>query len=59
SLLRRSGDDEEMLMLLSFLTQTDCRGVSARHRTEYVDYYLSLRDNKEDSISHPTSMLVV
>ena len=59
SMLEQSTFDEESLMLLSFLTQTDCRLASPGMREGYVEYYLSLRDRGDSSIPHPTTMFVV
>ncbi len=59
SALQRTGEDPEKLMLLSFLTQRDCRDVTPEVRERYTEYYLSLRQSGESSIPHPVTLFVM
>jgi SAM-dependent methyltransferase len=59
SALQRTGEDPEKLMLLSFLTQRDCREVTPEVRERYIEYYLSLRQPGESSIPHPVTLFVM
>ena len=59
SALQRIGEDPEKLMLLSFLTQRDCREVMPEVRERYIEYYLSLRQPGESSIPHPVTLFVM
>ncbi len=59
SVLERTGDDREKLMLLSFLTQLDCRDLPVETRDRYVAYYLSLREPDASSIAHPTTLFTM
>lgn len=59
SALQRIGEDPEKLMLLSFLTQRDCREVTPEVRERYIEYYLSLRQPGESSIPHPVTLFVM
>lgn len=59
SALQRTGEDPEKLMLLSFLTQRDCREVMPEVRERYIEYYLSLRRPGESSIPHPVTLFVM
>jgi SAM-dependent methyltransferase len=59
SALQRIGEDPEKLMLLSFLTQRDCREVMPEVRERYIEYYLSLRQPGERSIPHPVTLFVM
>ena len=59
SALQRTGEDPEKLMLLSFLTQRDCREVVPEVRERYIEYYLSLRQPGESSIPHPVTLFVM
>ena len=59
SALQRIGEDPEKLMLLSFLTQRDCREVMPEVRERYIEYYLSLRRPGESSIPHPVTLFVM
>ena len=59
SALDRPGSEVEKLMLLSFLTQRDCRGLPEGARERYVDYYRSLRPPGEPVIAHPTTLFVL
>lgn len=59
SALQRTGEDPEKLMLLSFLTQRDCRDVAAEVREHYIEYYLSLRQPGGSSIPHPVTLFVM
>ncbi len=59
SALERARDDREKLMLLSFLTQRDCREVPVAVRGRYIDYYLSLRQPNATSIPHPATLFVL
>jgi len=59
SALQRIGGDPEKLMLLSFLTQRDCREVMPEVRERYIEYYLSLRRPGESSIPHPVTLFVM
>lgn len=58
SALEPVGDDE-MLMLLSFLTQRDCRGLPLETRDRYVKHYLSLTAPGSSSIPHPATLFVL
>jgi hypothetical protein len=46
-------------MLLSFLTQLDCRDLPVETRDRYVAYYLSLRDPGASSIAHPVTLFTM
>ncbi len=59
SALQRIGEDPEKLMLLSFLTQRDCRQVTPEVRERYIEFYLSLRRPGENSIPHPVTLFVM
>ncbi len=59
SALQRIGEDPEKLMLLSFLTQRDCREVTPEVRERYIEYYLSLGQPGESSIPHPVTLFVM
>ena len=59
SALQQIGEDPEKLMLLSFLTQRDCRDVASEVREDYVEYYLSLRQPGGSSIPHPVTLFVM
>ncbi|GMQ84761.1 MAG: hypothetical protein BMS9Abin07_0325 [Acidimicrobiia bacterium] len=59
SALERTGEDPEKLMLLSFLSQRDCRDVPSQVRDQYIEYYLSLRHPGESSIPHPVTLFVM
>ena len=59
SALDRPDADPEKVMLLSFLTQRDCRDLPEARRLRYVDYYSSLRPPGERGIAHPTTLFVV
>ncbi len=50
---------EEKLMLLSFLTQIDCRALRRQTQQEYIDFFLSLRENETIVIPHPTTLFVI
>ena len=47
------------LMLLSFLTQADCRVLGGSTRERYIDYYLSLRGSGVDWIAHPAALFII
>jgi len=49
----------ERLMLLSFLTQIDCRKIPLEKRNDYLEYYLSLQLPGKDTIPHPTTMFKI
>lgn len=59
SALDRPGAEAEKLMLLSFLTQRDCRELPEEARQRYIDYYRSLRPPGEPGIAHPTTLFVL
>lgn len=59
SLLQEPDNNQEKVMLLSFLTQFDCRKVSAEKMIEYSDYFLSLRQDGKNGIPHPTTLFVL
>ena len=59
SVLERTGDDPKKLMLLSFLTQLDCRDLPVETRDRYVAYYLSLREPGASSIAHPATLFTM
>lgn len=57
--LLREGIDPVKLMLLSFLTQADCRVLGGSTRERYIDYYLSLRGSGVDWIAHPAALFII
>ncbi len=59
TLLGGRDDDPELIRLLSFLTQADCRKLSSTRRREFVDYYLSLSHDETSKISHPATLFVL
>ena len=59
SALDRPDADPEKVMLLSFLTQRDCRGLPEVVRQRYVDHYRSLRPPGERGIAHPTTLFAI
>ena len=59
TLLAGQNDDPELIRLLSFLTQADCRELSSTRRREFVDYYLSLSKAETLMIPHPATLFVL
>ena len=59
TLLAGRDDDPELIRLLSFLTQADCRELSSISRREFVDYYLSLSKDETSMIAHPATLFVL
>ncbi len=59
SLFKEAMKFHEKLMLLSFLTQIDCRRIPLEKQNEYLEYYLSLRFPGKDTIPHPATMFII
>ena len=59
TLLAGRDDDPELIRLLSFLTQADCRELSSTRRRQFADYYLSLSKAETPMIPHPATLFVV
>lgn len=57
--LDRDDEDEQRMMLLSFLTQRDCRTVSKSVRDRYADYFRTLRTPGSATIPHPAMLFVL
>lgn len=57
SLLEETDENSEKIMLLSFLTQIDCRKISPEILAEYSTYYKSIRNDHH--IPHPTTLFVL
>jgi len=59
TLLDGRDDDPELIRLLSFLTQADCRDLPCSTRREFVSYFLSLSNGETSMIPHPVTLFVL
>ena len=59
SLLDSEDQNTDKVCLLSFLTQVDCRELSEKRRTQFAEYFLSLRSPGSHTIPHPTTLFVL